>query len=103
MMNFSFRNGSKLTEALVTGMKYHKDNKRYEIAVLGLDDDGFSYTVPGTAWFDCEDFDEMIEAGEFEFPHQLIGKRLKLVSETYLDNNANEIDENDNESNEMEF
>ena len=80
MMYFRFENDSKLTEALVTGMKYHEDEKVYELAVLGLGNDGISYTETGTAWFESEDFDELIDAGEFEFPHEIIGRKLKLVA-----------------------
>ena len=80
MMYFRFENDSKLTEALVTSMKYHADKKVYELAVLGLENDGISYTETGTAWFESEDFDELIDAGEFEFPHESIGRKLKLLA-----------------------
>ena len=53
--------------------------KVYELAVLGLGNDRISYTETGTAWFESEDFDELIDAGEFEFPHEIIGRKLKLV------------------------
>ena len=80
MMTFKFDNGCKLTEALVTGMKYHENSKTYELTVFGIDEDGISYTQTGKAWFETEDFDELIEAGEFEFPHEIIGRKLKLVA-----------------------
>lgn len=79
-MFFIFENGCKLTEALVTALQYDQFKEMYELTVLGLGKDGFSYTEPGKAWFDDEDFDELIESKEFEFPHEIIGRKIKLVA-----------------------
>ncbi len=79
-MCFLFENGCELTEALVTALKYDNVKAMYELTVLGLDDDGFSYTQPGKAWFDDEDFDDIMADGELEFPHEIVGRKLKLVA-----------------------
>lgn len=79
-MYFIFENDCKLTEALVTALKYDNVKSMYEITVLGLDKDGFSYTQPGRAWFDDEDFEDMMNAGELEFPHEIVERKLKLVA-----------------------
>lgn len=78
-MFFWFENGCKLTEALVTALQYDQIKEMYELTVLGLDKDGFSYTEPGKAWFMDEDFEDLIASGELEFPHEIIGRRIMLV------------------------
>ena len=92
MMSFIFENDCKKTEALVTGIKYYKKEKLYILTVLGLDEDGFSYTINGKAWFETEDFDELIQEGEFETPFEIIGRRLKFVAENLLEDDPDELD-----------
>lgn len=79
-MIFWFENGCRLTEALVIGLAYDEVKEMYELTVLGLGRDKISYTEPGKAWFDDEDFAELIEYGEFEFPHEIVGRKLKLAA-----------------------
>lgn len=91
-MYFIFENGCQLTEALVTALKYDSVKAMYELTVLGLDEDGFSYTKPGKAWFDDEDFDALMADGELEFPHEIVGRKLKLVANS-IERQGNDYEE----------
>lgn len=85
-MFFRFENNCQSTEALITALKYDKIKAMYEITVFGLDRDGFSYTEPGKAWFDDEEFDELTGSQELEFPHNIIGRKMKLIGNNWKGN-----------------
>lgn len=79
-MVFYFENDRRMTEALVTGITYDKEKELYELSILGIGNDKISYTEPGKAWFDDEDFEALISNGELEFPHEIVGRKIKLVA-----------------------
>lgn len=79
-MVFFFEDGRKLTEALVTGIAYDQDQEMYVLSVLGIGSDHISYTEPGKAWFDDDDFSDLMESDELEFPHDIVGRKLKLAA-----------------------
>lgn len=79
-MVFFFEDGRRLTEALVTGIAYDQDQEMYVLSVLGIDSDCISYTEPGKAWFDDDDFCDLMESDELEFPHDIVGRKLKLAA-----------------------
>ena len=79
-MVFWFEDGRKLTEALVTGITYDQDKEMYVLSVLGIGSDGISYTEPGKAWFDDEDFCDLMDSDELEFPHDIVGRKLRLAA-----------------------
>ena len=81
-MVFLFENEDKITEALVTALHYVPTAECYRLDILGVDSTGYNYTIKGNAWFSIHEFDDMAECGEFEFPHEIIGKKLKLVATT---------------------
>lgn len=73
-----FNDGSSLREALAHALRFNFEKHMYELDVLGLDDDGFSFTVPGKAYIDEEELEEMRENEEIEFPQDLVGMRFLL-------------------------
>lgn len=93
MMYFRFSSGVTQTEALVTGMTFDKEGEQYKLALLGIGDDRISYSVPGTAWFDAEDFDELVESDALEFPHDLVGRKLIIISATEAKKGKGDSDE----------
>ena len=96
MMTFLFENGCQRTEALVTALIYDQDREVYELTVLGLGRDGFSYTEPGKVWFYLEeDFNSLMESGDMEFPQEIIGRRIRLVA----DSAKERVNGDDNEEN----
>ena len=84
-MVFYFEDGRKLTEALVTGIAYDQEQEMYVLSVLGIGRDGISYTEPGKAWFDDEDFTDLMESDELEFPHDIVGRKLKLTANSAVE------------------
>ena len=79
-MYFMFENSCKSTEALVTALKYDAAKSMYELTVLGIDKDGINYTQLGHAWFDDENFEELIKSDELEFPHKIIGRKIRFTA-----------------------
>ena len=79
-MFFWFEDDRKMTEALVTGITYDQDKEMYVLSVLGIGRDRISYTEPGTAWFDDEDFLNLMESDELEVPQEIVGRKLKLAA-----------------------
>lgn len=92
-MVFYFEDGRKLTEALVTGIAYDQDKEMYVLSVLGIGSDGISYTEQGTAWFDDEDFHDLMESGELEFPHDIVGRKLRLAANRAAEGDSGDEDE----------
>jgi hypothetical protein len=92
-MGFYFNNGKVLTEALIISLRHTSGYLlySYELTILGLDADGFSYTQPGHAWFDDEEFEELLSSKELQFPQEIIGMKIRLVAD-------NERKEQDNEA-----
>ena len=90
-MTFLFENGDKTVEALVTALHYESNIEPYRLDILGLDNTGYNYTQKGNAWLSNCEFNDMAECEGFEFPHEIIGKKLKLVATT--DEERNIIDE----------
>jgi len=80
-MIFVFNDGSSLREALAHALRYNFEKHMFELDVLGLDNDGFSFTVPGKAYIDEEEVEEMKRNEEIEFPHDLVGMRFLLDCE----------------------
>ena len=89
-----FAEGRKLTEALVTGITYDPDKEMYLLSVLGIGRDGISYTEPGKAWFDDDDFSDLMNSDELEFPHDIVGRKLRLVANSAAEGNNGDKDEN---------
>ena len=87
-MYFNLDNGARRTEALVTAITYDRYKEMYCLAVLGMDGTGYNYTVKGEAWFDDEDFDALVKSGELEFPHNLIGRKIKLIANGVAERNT---------------
>ena len=73
-----FNDGSSLKEALAHALRFNFEKHMFELDILGLDDDGFSFTVPGKAYIDKEELEAMIENEEIEFPHDLVGMMFLL-------------------------
>lgn len=44
---YEFDKPCLMTEAIITSVKYDRDVDTYELSLLGIGDDGFSYTNPG--------------------------------------------------------
>lgn len=94
-MVFWFDDGRKLTEALVTGIAYDQDKEMYVLSVLGIGSDGISYTEPGKAWFDDDDFSDLMNSDELEFPHDIVGRKLRLAANGAAERNIGDEDETD--------
>lgn len=94
-MVFFFEDGRKLTEALVTGIAYDQDKEMYVLSVLGIGSDGISYTEPGKAWFDDDDFSDLMDSDELEFPHDIVGRKLRLAANSAAEGNNGDENEAD--------
>ncbi len=94
-MVFWFDDGRKLTEALVTGIAYDQDKEMYVLSVLGIGSDGISYTESGKAWFDNDDFSDLMNSDELEFPHDIVGRKLRLAANGAAERNIGDEDETD--------
>ena len=81
--SFFFKKSCTTTEALITGLKYDKDVRMFELSLLGIGKDDFSYTNDGKAWMDEDDLYELMSGRELEFPQQLTGMRIKFISNNY--------------------
>lgn len=92
-MVFWFEDGRRLTEALVTGIAYDRDKEMYVLSVLGIGSDGISYTEPGKAWFDDDDFSDLMNSDELEFPHEIVGRKLRLAANGAAERNIGDEDE----------
>lgn len=82
-MYFIFENECKSTEALVTALKYDDNKSMYELTVCGIDKDGLNYTQSGKAWFNSEELKELTDSKKLESERQLIGRRLRFISDKY--------------------
>ena len=78
-MYFMFENSCKSTEVLVTGIKYDAAKSMYELTVLGVDQYNVNYIHSGRVWLDNNEFKEIMLDGDFEFPQEIVGRKLKLV------------------------
>ena len=73
---FQFKRPCKMTWALITALKYDKTVKLYELTLLGIGEDGFSYTNEGAAWMDSEDLYNLMSEGDVDYPQDLAGMRI---------------------------
>lgn len=80
-MYFIFENSCKSTEVLVTEMKYDDAKSTYELKVLGIDKYHINYIYPGQVWLHDNELKEIMINGDFEFPPEIVGRKLKLVAD----------------------
>lgn len=80
-MYFMFENSCKSTEVLVTEIKYDDAESTYELKVLGIDKYNINYIYPGQVWLHDNEFKEIMINGDFEFPPEIVGRKLKLVAD----------------------
>lgn len=80
-MYFMFENSCKSTEVLVTEIKYDAAKSTYELTVLGIDKYNVNYIYPGRVWLHDNQFKEIMINGDFEFPQEIVGRKLKLVAD----------------------
>ena len=59
----------------------------------GIGSDGISYTEPGKAWFDDEDFCDLMDSDELEFPHDIVGRKLRLAANGAAERDIGDEDE----------
>lgn len=80
-MYFMFENSCKSTEVLVTEIKYDDDKSTYKLTVLGIDKYNINYIYPAQVWLHDNEFKEIMINGDFEFPPEIVGRKLKLVAD----------------------
>lgn len=78
-MKFWFENGCQSTEALVTAIRYD-EFRGCVLKVLGLDSNGYNYTNYGELQLNAEAMEELMESHELELPHEIIGRKIKIVA-----------------------
>lgn len=81
IMYFMFENSCKSEEVLVTEMKYDDDKSMYKLTVLGIDKYNINYIYPGQLWLHDSEFKEIMQDGDFDFPTDIVGHKLKLVAD----------------------
>ncbi len=71
------------TETIITSVKYDQHVDIYELSLLGVSEDGFSYTNAGKAWMDEDDLHELMKEKEFKTPQELCGMRMRFIADSY--------------------
>lgn len=80
---YEFDKPCLMTEAIITAVRYDRDVYTYELSLLGIGDDGFSYTNPGKMWLDEDDLRVLMREKELEFPQELCGMRVRIIADGY--------------------
>lgn len=96
-MYFHFENGTEETEALIVGIDFDERIDMYYLNLLGISVRHCKYTEPGNAWLDEEEIDNLMESAMLEFPHDLVGRRIKLVSSAAQEKGINSDEDENNE------
>lgn len=78
-MWFMFENGLKSAEALITTLQHDEQKKQYQLTVFGKQEGSMNYTESGKAYFEEEDFKELLAEAKLKSPNEIIGRRIKLV------------------------
>ena len=80
---FLFDQPCLTTVAIITSVKYDQHVEIYELSLLGVGEDGFSYTNAGKAWMDEDDLHELMKEKELNTPQELCGMKIKFIADSY--------------------
>lgn len=77
-MYFLFEDNSLEREALITAVEYDEEMSMYQLTLFGLDEESHNYIIPGTAWFEEDDFENLLNGKNLKAPEEVAGKKIML-------------------------